>query len=78
MPDADDVDGRAYAEQRAQRVDQVRERACGRLADEQVALLAVGEGVLHEVDGVGQRHHEARHLGVGHRDRPAVLELPDE
>lgn len=49
----------------------------GSLLDEEVAVVAVGEGVDHEIDGVVERHHEARHLRIGDGDRLTLHHLLD-
>ncbi|MNE33842.1 hypothetical protein D3C80_1275360 [compost metagenome] len=49
-----------------------------RFLHEDVALLGIFECVQHQVDGVFQRHEEARHVRVGHRQLVTGLELVDE
>lgn len=51
-----------------ERLRQRGERCCRCLLHEQVAVVAVLEGVDHQVDGVVQGHHEAGHLRVGDGD----------
>lgn len=49
-----------------------------RLLHEDVAVLAVLEGVEHQVHGVGQRHHEAGHGRIGDGERLAGTHLLNE
>ena len=42
---------------------------------EDVAALGDAGGLDHQLHGLGDGHEEARHLGVGDRDRPALLDL---
>ena len=50
----------------------------GRLLHEQVALLAVLEGVKDKIDGVAERHHEASHIGIRDGERLALVDLVAE
>ena len=47
------------------------------LLDEEVAIMAVGEGIDDEVDGIVEGHHEAGHVGVGDGDGLALHHLLD-
>jgi hypothetical protein len=46
-----------------------------RLLHKDVAVVAVLEGVQHQIHRIIQRHHEAGHVGVGDGDRLAVAHL---
>ena len=81
VPGADDlhlrlavlrVDLGVYLLQRLRQRGQGRRRG---LLHEQVAVVAVLERVYDQVDGVVERHHEARHVGVGYSDGPALGHL---
>ena len=50
----------------------------GRLLHEQVALLAVLEGVKDKIDGVAERHHEASHIGIRDGQRFSLVDLVAE
>ena len=71
MAGADDRDRVVLAEDLLQRLGEVADGRGRRLLDEDVALLAVGVGVEDQIDRFLERHQEARHVGVGDRERHA-------
>ena len=48
---------------------------CRSLLHKDVAIVAVGEGVQHQIHRIVQRHHETGHVGIGDGDRLAVAHL---
>ena len=58
-----------------QRLCQDRQSGCRRFLHEQVTVMPMCKGIDHQVDRIIQRHHEARHLRVGNRDRFTLFHL---
>ncbi|MNG99581.1 hypothetical protein D3C79_587550 [compost metagenome] len=49
-----------------------------RLLHEQIAAVAMLEGIQHQVDCVSERHHEAGHVRISDRQRNTLANLFDE
>ena len=40
-----------------------------------IALAAMPVGMQNQIDGIVERHHESRHVGIGDGQRPAGFDL---
>lgn len=77
MTGADHLHWRVCLVEALQGVGQHIQRGCRRFLHKQIAVLAMLEGIEHQVHRIIQGHHEAGHVRIGHGDRPARPDLVD-
>ena len=58
-----------------QRLCQSGQGGCRSLLHEQVSIVCMGKSIHYQIYRIVQRHHEARHVRIGNRDRLAFHHL---